>query len=91
MVYLASQVPEAQLNAGIAFPKLSTALEKTEPIPDVKTSATEKPPSVGEVPAYALFYTAKPGGEEQSKLPSLRQRPKPAKRTPGAVRAKRSS
>jgi hypothetical protein len=93
MVYLALQVSEEQLNAGIPFPKLSTAVDKTEPIPDLKTSVTEKPPTVGEVPAYALFYSTKSGGEDQSKLGTsrLRPRPKPAKRTPGAVKAKRSS
>jgi hypothetical protein len=93
IVYLALQVPEDHLSAGIPFPKLATTVEKTEPIPDVKNSATEKPPAVGEVPAYALFYTTKPPGEEPSKLgtPRPRYRQKPAKRTPSAVKAKRSS
>jgi hypothetical protein len=93
VVYLALQVPEDQINAGIPFPKFATTFEKTEPIPDLKTSATEKPPTVGEVPAYALFYTTKAGAEEQSKLETsrLRPRPKPAKRTPSASKAKRSS
>lgn len=93
VVYLALQVPADQLNAGIPFPKLANTVEKTEPIPDVKNSATEKPPTVGQVPAYALFYTTNPPGEGPSKLgkPIPRSRPKPAKRTPSAVKAKRSS
>jgi hypothetical protein len=93
IVYLALQVPEDQLNAGIPFPKLVNSIEKTEPIPDVKNSAVEKPTALGQVPAYALFYTTKPPGEEPSKLrtPRSLHRPKPAKRTPGAVKANRSS
>jgi hypothetical protein len=93
IVYLSLQVPEDQLNGGIPFPKLATSAEKTTPIPDVKNSATEKPPAVGEVPAYAFFYATKPGSEEQSSFgtPRPRNRPKPAKRTPGTVKAKRSS
>jgi hypothetical protein len=93
VVYLSLQVPEDQLNAGIPFPKLTNTFEKTEPIPDVKSSATEKPPSVGQVPAYAFFYTNNPLGEDPSKpgTPRPRYRPKPAKRTPSAVKAKRSS
>jgi hypothetical protein len=93
MIYLALQVPEDQLHGGIPFPKLSNTIEKTGPIPEVKTTVTEKPPTVGGVPAYALFYTTKSDGDEQSKLgtPRLRHRPKPIKRTQSAVKAKRSS
>jgi hypothetical protein len=92
MVYLALQVPEDQLNAGIPFPKLSTTVEKTEPITDFNAAGAEKHPTGG-VPAFAFFYSPKSGGQDQSKLgaPHLRQRLKPAKRTPGAVKAKRSS
>lgn len=93
IVYMALQVPEDQLNAGIPFPKLATTVEKAEPIPDVKNSATEKPFAEGKVPAYAQFYTTTPSGAEPSQLgkPIPRNRPKPVKRTPGAVKAKRSS
>jgi hypothetical protein len=93
IVYLTLQVPADQLNGGIAYPKLASTVEKTKSIPDVKTTGTVKSPTVGEVPAYALFYATKPGGEEPSKLgaPHLRQRSKPVKRTPSAVKAKRSS
>jgi hypothetical protein len=93
IVYLALQVPEDQLKAGIPFPKLATPVEKSEPIPDVKNFATEKPAMVGAVPAYALFYTTKSPGEDSSKLGRLHSpyRPKQAKRSPSAVKAKRSS
>jgi hypothetical protein len=93
IVYLALQVPEDQLNGGIPFPKLAADADRTAPIPDVKSSGTEKPPNVGEVPAYALFYTSKPSVEDHPSLgtPRSRHRPKTAKRTPGAVKAKRSS
>jgi hypothetical protein len=93
MVYLTLQVPPDKLNAGIAFPKLASPVEKTESIPDIKTSGASKTPKVGEVPAYALFYSTKPGEGDPSKLgaPRPRQNPKPAKRTPGAVKAKRPS
>lgn len=93
MVYLALQVPEDQLNAGIPFPKLTTTVEKTKPIPDVNAAGADKPPAVGRVPAFALFYSPKSSGQELSDLgsPPLRKRLKPAKRTPGAVKAKRSS
>jgi hypothetical protein len=93
IVYLTLQVPAEQLNGGIAYPKLASTAEKTQSIPDVKTSNSVKPPTVGEVPAYAQFYATKPGGEEPSKLgaSSLRHRSKPVKRTPSAVKAKRSS
>jgi hypothetical protein len=93
MVYLALQVPEGQLNAGIPFPKLTNTVEKSEPIPVFNAAGTEKQPSVGGVPAFAFFYSPKSGGQDQSKLdsPHLRKRLKPAKRTPGAVKAKRSS
>ena len=86
-------MPEDQLKNAIPFPKLANTKEKTEPIPVVTKSAAEKPSVVGEVPAYALFYTTKPPGEEPSKLrtPRSHNRPKTFKRTPGAVKAKGSS
>lgn len=93
IVYLTLQVPVEHLERGITYPKLASTAEKTEAIPDVKKSGAAKPPVVGEVPAYALFYTTKAGGEESSKLRTspLRPRSKPVKRTPSAAKAKRSS
>jgi hypothetical protein len=93
MIYLALQVPADQLNAGIPFPKLSPTVEKTEPIPNVNAAATGKIPTVGGIPTFAAFYSAKPGGQDQSRpeTPRLRHRLKQEKRTPGAVKAKRSS
>jgi hypothetical protein len=93
IIYLSLQVPEDQLKNAIPFPKLANTREKTEPIPDVTKSAPEKPPVLGEVPAYALFYSTKPPGEEPSRLrtPRARHRSKTFKRTPGAVKAKGSS
>ena len=93
IVYMSLQVPEDQLKNAIPFPKLANTKERTEPIPDVTKSTREKPPALGKVPAYALFYTTKPSGEEPSKLrtPRSQNRPKPFKRTPGAVKAKGSS
>jgi hypothetical protein len=93
IIYLTLQVPAERLNHGIAFPKLASTVEKTESIPDVKATGSFKPPKVGEVPAYASFYVTKPGEMEPSKLGTsrLRQHPKPVKRTPSAVKAKRSS
>jgi len=92
IIYLSLQVPEDHLNAGIPFPKLANTVEKTEPIPDVKKSAGLSPPVVGEVPAYALFYTKSPEGEPSKlRTPKTRHRSKSVKRTPGAVKAKRPS
>lgn len=93
IVYLSCQVSEEQLNAGIPFPQLATDSAKTTPIPDVKASATEKPPAIGGVPAYAQFYNTKSGEEEKPDLgkPRPRQRPKPAKRHINTVKPKKSS
>jgi hypothetical protein len=93
IVYLTLQVPAEQLNAGISYPKLASPVEKTESIRDIKTTGVVKSPTLGEVPAYAFFYSTQPGSEESSKLGTsrLRQRSKPVKRTPSAVKAKRSS
>ncbi len=93
IVYLSLQVPEDQLKNSVPFPKLANTKEKSEPIPDVKKSAAEKPPAVGQVPAYALFYSTKPPGEEPSNPRTLRtrNRSKTVKRTPGALKAKGSS
>jgi hypothetical protein len=93
IVYLSLQVPEDQLKHTIPFPKLANTKEKTEPILDVTKSNPEKPLAVGEVPAYAFFYSTKPPGEEPSKLraPRSHNRPKTIKRNPGAVKAKGSS
>jgi hypothetical protein len=93
IVYLTLQVPAEQLNTGIAFPKLASSGEKTEAIPDVKMNGAVKPAKIGEVPAYALFYSTKPVEGEPPKLgaPRLRQHTKPVKRTPSAPKAKRSS
>jgi hypothetical protein len=91
--YLTLQVPEERLNAGIAFPQLASPSEKTEAIPDIKTTGTGKPPVLGEVPSYALFFATKPGGEDPSKLgiSQPRHRAKPVKRTPSGVKAKMKS
>jgi hypothetical protein len=93
IIYLSLQVPADQINAGIAFPKLANTLQKTEPIPDVKKSAVMPSPAVGDVPAYALFYTTKSPEGEPSKPRALnsRHRSKPVKRAPGALKAKRPS
>jgi hypothetical protein len=92
IIYLSLQVPEDQINAGIAFPKFANTVQKNEPIPDVKKSEAVPPPAVGEVPAYALFYTKSPQGEP-SKPRTFRShhRSKSVKRSPGAVKAKRPS
>jgi hypothetical protein len=94
ILYLSFQVPEDQLHNSIPFPKLASCKERTEPIPDVAKSAAEKPPALGKVPSYALLYTTRSPGEEQSKLQTLRtriNRSKSIKRAPGPVKAKGSS
>lgn len=93
MVYLALQVPETQLEAGIPFPTLANPAEKIAPIPDPKAAATAKPTEVGGKPAYAYFYTTKPNEAEPSTLgnPRLRPRAKAAKRTTAPVKRKKSS
>lgn len=93
IVYISLQVPEDRLNTAIPFPKLAQPVEKSEPIPDVKTSATEKPPAVGGVPSYAQFYTARPDEADPAKLksPRPRHRAKPVKKAQPSLKAKRSS
>ncbi|MBM4288034.1 MAG: hypothetical protein FJ135_07800 [Deltaproteobacteria bacterium] len=93
MVYLALQVPEEKLQAGIAFPHVLSSHDKTEPIPDVNADGTEKPPTVGSVPTYALYYSSSPEEQERLKLEAPRPRPrmKPEKRTPATLKAKKSS
>lgn len=94
ILYLSLQVPETQLTDSIPFPKFASSREKTEPIPDVTKSAAPKTPALGDVPSYALLYSTKSPGEEQSKLRSSRsrtQRSKAVKRAPGTAKTKGSS
>ncbi len=91
IIYAALQVPETNLEAGIAFPRLASPHEKIEAIPSVTAAAQAKPATVGSEPAYAHFYTSQASEAEQSKVNKLRPRPKPVKRTTPATKAKKSS